>query len=192
MVQFSISDRGGNRCGKSKREGTFCTAGSTEGSDWKAGSDRDGDESIFGRVGMCWWRIFRDLARRPWRLLFPERSDCRSSRVQFTPDVLPSDLTGFTIYQKERNVFVYHPGAVVCNLLLADEINRASPKTQSALLEVMEEGQVTVDGKTRKIAPPFLVIATENPSGSAGTQLLPESQLDRFMDLCKDGISDNS
>ena len=107
--------------------------------------------------------------------------------MQFTPDVLPSDLTGFTIYQKERNAFVYHPGAVVCNLLLADEINRASPKTQSALLEVMEEGQVTVDGKTRKIAPPFLVIATENPSGSAGTQLLPESQLDRFMVCVKMG-----
>lgn len=108
-------------------------------------------------------------------------------RIQFTPDVVPSDVTGFTMYDKESNSFIYRPGSVMCNLLLADEINRASPKTQSALLEVMEEGQVTVDGKTRKIAPPFLVIATENPSGSAGTQLLPESQLDRFMVCVKMG-----
>lgn len=103
------------------------------------------------------------------------------NRVQFTPDVLPSDLTGFTIYRKETEEFVYQPGAVMCNLLLADEINRTSPKTQSALLEVMEEQQVTVDGITRKTEEPFIVIATENPAGSAGTQLLPESQLDRFM-----------
>ena len=102
-------------------------------------------------------------------------------RVQFTPDVLPSDLTGFTVYQKETGKFVYQPGAVMCNLLLADEINRTSPKTQSALLEVMEEQQVTVDGVTRKTGEPFIVIATENPAGSADTQLLPESQLDRFM-----------
>ena len=102
-------------------------------------------------------------------------------RVQFTPDVLPSDLTGFTVYRKETEEFVYQPGAVMCNLLLADEINRTSPKTQSALLEVMEEQQVTVDGITRKTREPFIVIATENPAGSAGTQLLPESQLDRFM-----------
>ena len=121
------------------------------------------------------------LGKTTMAIAFSRAIGLQKRRVQFTPDVLPSDLTGFTIYQKERNAFVYHPGAVVCNLLLADEINRASPKTQSALLEVMEEGQVTVDGKTRKIAPPFLVIATENPSGSAGTQLLPESQLDRFM-----------
>ena len=121
------------------------------------------------------------LGKTTMAIAFSRAIGLHKRRVQFTPDVLPSDLTGFTIYQKERNAFVYHPGAVVCNLLLADEINRASPKTQSALLEVMEEGQVTVDGKTRKIAPPFLVIATENPSGSAGTQLLPESQLDRFM-----------
>ena len=99
-------------------------------------------------------------------------------RVQFTPDVLPSDLTGFTVYRKETEEFVYQPGAVMCNLLLADEINRTSPKTQSALLEVMEEQQVTVDGITRKTREPFIVIATENPAGSAGTQLL---QLDRFM-----------
>jgi len=102
-------------------------------------------------------------------------------RVQFTPDVMPSDLTGFSVYQKELNQFVYQPGAVMCNLLLADEINRTSPKTQSALLEVMEERKVTVDGVTRETGNPFIVIATENPEGSTGTQLLPDSQLDRFM-----------
>lgn len=102
-------------------------------------------------------------------------------RVQFTPDVMPADLTGFSIYQKATEQFVYQPGALFCNLFLADEINRTSPKTQSALLEVMEEKQVTVEGVTRKLMEPFIVIATENPEGSAGTQLLPESQLDRFM-----------
>lgn len=102
-------------------------------------------------------------------------------RVQFTPDVLPSDLTGFSIYRKEKEDFVYQPGAVFCNLLLADEINRTSPKTQSALLEVMEEGQVTVDGITRKVPQPFFVIATQNPLGAAGTQPLPAAQVDRFL-----------
>lgn len=114
-------------------------------------------------------------------LAFSKVMGLETRRVQFTPDVLPSDLTGFTIYQKETGKFVYQPGAVMCNLLLADEINRTSPKTQSALLEVMEERQVTVDGVTRRTGEPFIVIATENPAGSAGTQLLPESQLDRFM-----------
>ncbi len=104
-----------------------------------------------------------------------------SQRVQFTPDVLPADILGFSMYQKEQGAFVYQPGAVMTNLFLGDEINRTSPKTQSALLEVMEEGCVTVDGTTRKVPEPFLVIATENPVGSIGTQLLPESQLDRFM-----------
>ena len=102
-------------------------------------------------------------------------------RVQFTPDVLPADIVGFNMYQKETGQFVYHPGTIMCNLFLADEINRTSPKTQSALLEVMEEGKVTVDGVSRKVPQPFVVIATQNPKGSAGTQLLPESQLDRFM-----------
>lgn len=97
-------------------------------------------------------------------------------RVQFTPDILPSDLVGFSMYQ-----FVYQAGAVMCNLFLADELNRTSPKTQSALLEVMEEGTVTVDQVTREVPKPFFVIATENPMGSTGTQMLPESQLDRFM-----------
>lgn len=102
-------------------------------------------------------------------------------RVQFTPDILPSDLVGFSMYQKERGQFVYQTGAVMCHLFLADELNRTSPKTQSALLEVMEEGAVTVDQVTREVPKPFLVIATENPMGSSGTQMLPESQLDRFM-----------
>lgn len=104
---------------------------------------------------------------------------CR--RVQFTPDVMPSDVVGFYYYNKEKNEFQYRDGAVMTNLLLADEINRTSSRTQSALLEVMEEGQVTVDGICHKVPSPFFVIATQNPVGSAGTQTLPESQLDRFM-----------
>lgn len=102
-------------------------------------------------------------------------------RVQFTPDVLPSDIVGFSMYNQTSKTFEYQQGAVFCNLFLADEINRTSPKTQSALLEVMEEGTVTVDGVTRQLPDPFTVIATENPLGSSGTQMLPESQLDRFM-----------
>lgn len=102
-------------------------------------------------------------------------------RVQFTPDVLPSDLLGFSMYHSEKGEFVFQEGAVFCNLLLADEINRTSPKTQSALLEVMEERQVSIEGTTRALPDPFIVIATENPTGSSGTQLLPESQLDRFL-----------
>ena len=102
-------------------------------------------------------------------------------RVQFTPDVLPSDILGFSMYNSATKEFEYKAGSVFCNLFLADEINRTSPKTQSALLEVMEEGTATVDGVTRKLPEPFIVIATENPYGSSGTQMLPESQLDRFM-----------
>lgn len=102
-------------------------------------------------------------------------------RVQFTPDVLPSDLLGFSMYHNQKGVFEFQKGAVFCNLLLADEINRTSPKTQSALLEVMEERQVSIEGTTRSLPEPFIVIATENPAGSSGTQLLPESQLDRFL-----------
>ncbi len=112
------------------------------------------------------------------------------NRVQFTPDVLPSDLTGFSMYQKETGQFVYQPGSVMCNLLLADEINRTSPKTQSALLEVMEEKMVTVDGESRKVPTPFIVIATQNPFGSAGTWMLPEAQLDRFMICLQLGYPD--
>ena len=104
-----------------------------------------------------------------------------SKRIQFTPDTLPSDITGFTVFNRETNHFEYRDGAANCQLLLADEINRTSPKTQSALLEVMEERQVTVDGITHPLPDPFVVIATQNPVGSAGTQLLPQAQLDRFM-----------
>lgn len=114
-------------------------------------------------------------------LAFAKAMDLQQNRIQFTPDVLPSDITGFNMYRKETGEFVYRPGAVMCNLFLADEINRTTAKTQSALLEVMEEGAVTVDGVTRTVPDPFMVIATENPIGSAGTQMLPESQLDRFM-----------
>ena len=102
-------------------------------------------------------------------------------RIQFTTDTLPSDITGFTMYNRQTDKFEYREGAVQCNLLLADEINRTSPKTQSALLEAMEERSVTVDGETHPLPNPFICIATQNPVGAAGTQALPESQLDRFM-----------
>ena len=102
-------------------------------------------------------------------------------RMQFTPDVLPSDIVGFTMYNSGTGEFEYKKGAVFCNLFLADELNRTSSKTQSALLEVMEEAKVTVDGVSYALPKPFTVIATENPFGSSGTQLLPESQLDRFL-----------
>lgn len=102
-------------------------------------------------------------------------------RIQFTTDTLPSDITGFTMYNRQTDKFEYREGAVQCNLLLADEINRTSPKTQSALLEAMEERSVTVDGETHPLPNPFICIATQNPVGAAGTQALPESQFDRFM-----------
>ena len=101
--------------------------------------------------------------------------------VQFTPDVLPSDILGFSMYNNQTREFEFREGSIFCNLFLADEINRTSPKTQSALLEVMEERQASVEGQTRKLPDPFIVIATQNPSGSSGTQMLPESQMDRFM-----------
>lgn len=121
---------------------------------------------------------------------FSQAMGLLNHRVQFTPDVMPSDILGFNMYQKETGQFVFHPGAVMCNLFLADEINRTSPKTQSALLEVMEEGNVTVDGISREVPKPFIVMATQNPKGSAGTQLLPESQLDRFMICMSMGYPD--
>ena len=102
-------------------------------------------------------------------------------RVQFTSDTVPSDIIGFSVYDKKKGRFVYKPGAVMTNLLLADEINRTSSKTQSALLEAMEERHVTVDGETYPLPEPFVVLATQNPVGSAGTQMLPNSQLDRFI-----------
>ena len=111
-------------------------------------------------------------------------------RLQFTPDVLPTDVTGFSIYDKKTDSFQYKPGAAICNLFLADEINRTSSKTQSALLEIMEEGKVTVDGITRNMPDPYVVIATQNPIGSVGTQMLPDSQLDRFMVCLSMGYPD--
>lgn len=102
-------------------------------------------------------------------------------RMQFTPDVLPSDITGFSMYDKNSGEFRYVPGAAMTNFFLADEINRASPKTQSALLEVMQEGKLSVDGASHAVPQPFIVMATQNPFGSSGTQELPESQTDRFM-----------
>ena len=123
-------------------------------------------------------------------LAFSKVMNLEHNRVQFTPDVLPSDILGFSMYQKKKGKFTYQPGPVMCNLFLADEINRTSPKTQSALLEVMEEGSVTVDGITRDVPAPFIVIATQNPVGSAGTQKLPESQLDRFMICMSMGYPD--
>lgn len=114
-------------------------------------------------------------------LAFSKSMGLSYNRVQFTPEVMPADVVGFSVWDRASGEFSYRPGAVLCNLFLADEINRTSAKTQSALLEAMEEGQVTVDNVTRPLPRPFTVIATQNPVGSAGTQLLPESQLDRFM-----------
>ena len=104
-----------------------------------------------------------------------------SNRIQFTPDMLPGDITGISVYDQKKGEWEFHSGPIFSNVVLADEINRASAKTQSALLEVMEEGQVTIDGVTRKVGVPFLVIATQNPIEQAGTYRLPEAQLDRFM-----------
>lgn len=123
-------------------------------------------------------------------LAFAKGMNLNFKRVQFTPDVMPSDLVGFSMYKSKEERFVYQPGSVFCNLLLADELNRTSPKTQSALLEVMEERKVTVEGVTRKVPSPFLVIATQNPPGSSGTQRLPEAQADRFMITMSIGYPD--
>jgi MoxR-like ATPase len=115
-----------------------------------------------------------------------------SSRIQFTPDLLPGDVTGITVYDQKKGEFEFHAGPIFANIVLADEINRASPKTQSALLEVMEEGNVTVDGVTRPVGNPFLVIATQNPVEQAGTYRLPEAQLDRFMIKTSIGYPDDA
>lgn len=114
-------------------------------------------------------------------LAFSKAMELEYHRLQFTPDVLPTDVVGFHLLSKDGESLQYKPGAIMCNLFLADEINRTSSKTQSALLEVMEEGKVTVDSVTREVPKPFVVMATQNPIGSIGTQMLPESQLDRFM-----------
>ncbi len=113
-------------------------------------------------------------------LSFSRVLDLEYNRVQFTPDVLPSDVTGYSIPDRQTGEMRYQKGAILCNLFLADELNRATSRTQSALLEAMEEGQVTVDGVSHPLPAPFIVIATQNPTGAAGTQMLPDSQMDRF------------
>lgn len=123
---------------------------------------------------------------------FAKALGLQTKRVQFTPDTMPSDITGFSVYDMKTGELSYKPGAIMTNLLLADEINRTSSKTQSALLEAMEEKQVTVDGVTRKLENPFVVLATQNPAGSAGTQMLPAAQLDRFLMKLAMGYPDRS
>lgn len=113
-------------------------------------------------------------------LAFSKAMSLDYGRVQFNPDVLPSDITGFSVYKKDTGTFEFTKGAVFANLFLADELNRATSRTQAALLEAMEEGQVTVDGITHQLPSPFIVIATQNPTGAAGTQFLPDSEVDRF------------
>jgi len=115
-----------------------------------------------------------------------------SNRIQFTPDLLPGDITGVSVYDQRTGEFDFHNGPVFANIVLADEINRASPKTQAALLEVMEEGQVTVDGETHLVEAPFMVIATQNPIEQAGTYRLPEAQLDRFLLKASIGYPDHA
>lgn len=116
--------------------------------------------------------------------------DCRFSRIQFTPDLLPSDVTGMSVFNQKEFCFEFREGPAFTNVLLADEINRATPRTQSALLECMEERQITTDGVTRKLAEPFFVIATQNPVETSGTFPLPEAQLDRFLMRIKQGYPD--
>ncbi len=123
-------------------------------------------------------------------LAFSKALGLSYKRIQFTPDVMPSDVLGFYFYNRETGDFVYREGAVMTQILLADELNRTSSRTQSSLLEAMEEGQVTVDGQTHALPEPFFVIATQNPAGSAGTQVLPQSQLDRFMVMLSLGYPD--
>jgi len=115
-----------------------------------------------------------------------------NNRIQFTPDLLPGDITGVSVYDQKTGAFEFHRGPVFANIVLADEINRASPKTQAALLEVMEEGHVTVDGETHAVAAPFMVIATQNPIEQAGTYRLPEAQLDRFLLKASIGYPDHA
>ncbi|HPU04030.1 MAG TPA: AAA family ATPase, partial [Rhodoglobus sp.] len=116
--------------------------------------------------------------------------DCSVSRIQFTPDLLPSDITGVSVYNQADREFEFKPGPIFANIVIGDEINRASPKTQSALLESMEEGQVTVDGRTYSLATPFIVVATQNPIEMEGTYPLPEAQRDRFMARISMGYPD--
>ena len=148
---------------------------------------------VFGKDNVLLWVLAAILAKghilledvpgvgkTTMALSFSKVLNLEYSRVQFTPDVLPSDVTGYSIPDQRTGEMVYQKGAVICNLFLADELNRATSRTQSALLEAMEEGQVTVDGISHRLPQPFVVIATQNPTGAAGTQLLPDSQMDRF------------
>lgn len=125
-------------------------------------------------------------------LAFSRALGLRCGRVQFTPDTLPSDITGFASYNKETGRFTFNKGVIFCNLFLADELNRTSSRTQAALLEAMEERQVTVEGRSYPLEKPFFVIATQNPVGASGTQLLPDSQTDRFMIRLSMGYPDSS
>src|SRR5881396_2067473 len=124
---------------------------------------------------------FPGLAKTLIARAFAQVTSIGFTRVQFTPDLMPSDVTGSSIYNQREADFEFRPGPIFTNLLLADEINRAPPKTQAALLEAMQERQVTIEGKTHLLAPPFLVLATQNPIEYEGTYPLPEAQLDRFM-----------
>lgn len=147
-----------------------------------------GKEEIIGKVLMAILAqghiLLEDtpgVGKTTLALAFSKTMDLDYKRIQFTPEIMPADVVGFSVYNKVSGKLEYQPGAALCNLLLVDEINRASARTQSALLEVMEEGCITLDGVTRELPGPYTVIATQNPMGSAGTQLLPESQMDRFM-----------
>ena len=150
-------------------------------------------KAIIGKDSVLWWVLTALLAgghilledipgvgKTTMALAFSKALGLDYGRVQFTPDVMPSDITGYNVYESSSGKMLFRKGAIMCNLFLADELNRATSRTQSALLQAMEEGAVTVDGKTYKLARPFLVIATQNPTGAAGTTLLPDSQLDRF------------
>ena len=151
-------------------------------------------KAVVGKDGVLLWALAAILAKghilledipgvgkTTMALAFSRALGLSCNRVQFNPDVLPSDVTGYSVPDQHTGNLTYKPGAVLCNLFLADELNRATSRTQSALLEALEEGQVTVDGISHKLPQPFTVIATQNPAGAAGTQLLPDSQIDRFM-----------
>ncbi len=151
-------------------------------------------KAVVGKDRVLYWTLATILAgghilledipgvgKTTMALAFSRALGLTCNRVQFNPDVLPSDVTGYSVLEQSSGRMVYKPGAVLCNLFLADELNRATSRAQSALLEAMEEGQVTVDGISHRLPEPFTVIATQNPAGAAGTQLLPDSQIDRFM-----------
>ncbi|RHP31938.1 AAA family ATPase [Lachnotalea sp. AF33-28] len=150
-------------------------------------------EKILMAILACGHILLEDVpgvGKTTMALAFSRAMGLSAKRLQFTPDVLPSDVIGYYMYHKETQSFRYHEGAVNCNVFLADEINRTSPKTQSALLEAMEERQISIEGRTFPLPDPFTVLATQNPIGSIGTQRLPESQMDRFMICLSMGYPD--